>query len=76
MDLNLPGKGGIEILADLRGMQAYQHIPVVVMTSSSAPSDRNAAEQLGISYYFHKPPHLEGFLQLGSIVRGILHAAQ
>lgn len=74
MDLNLPGKGGIEILSNLRGSESYDQVPVVIMTSSSAVSDRQAAERLGIKHYFRKPTHLTEFIELGAIVRTLLPA--
>ncbi len=76
MDLNLPGKGGIEILSELRSDERFENVPVVVMTSSAAASDRAAAEELGISHYFRKPTHLTEFLALGGIIKTLLpHAA-
>lgn len=74
MDLNLPGKGGIEILSELRSDERFQNVPVVVMTSSAAASDRAAAEELGISHYFRKPTHLNDFLALGEIIKTLLPA--
>jgi CheY-like chemotaxis protein len=74
MDLNLPGKGGIEILSELRSDERFQKVPVVVMTSSAAASDRAAAEELGISHYFRKPTHLNDFLVLGEIIKTLLPA--
>lgn len=72
MDLNLPGIGGIDILSNLRSINIYEGVPVVIMTSSSAASDRQAAERLGISHYFRKPTHLDDFLHLGAIVKTLL----
>ena len=72
MDLNLPGKGGIDVLTELRNRLRCEHVPVVIMTSSSATSDRQAAERLGVSHYFRKPTHLEAFLELGAIVKRLL----
>ena len=72
MDLNLPGKGGIDILTRLRETKHCQGVPVVVMTSSSATSDREAAERLGVNHYFRKATHLHDFMQLGTIVKDLL----
>lgn len=72
MDLNLPGRGGLDILAHLRESGGFAGVPVVVMTSSSATADREAAERLGVSHYFRKATHLDGFLELGRIVKRLL----
>ncbi|HYP13979.1 MAG TPA: response regulator [Bryobacteraceae bacterium] len=71
MDLNLPGHGGLELLAALRERLRLD-VPVVIMTSSSAASDRQAAERLGVSHFFRKPTHLDEFLKLGAVVKRIL----
>ena len=39
LDLNLPRKGGIEVLASLKSDSKLQEIPVVVLTSSDSDAD-------------------------------------
>src|SRR5215471_16173708 len=73
LDLNLPARPGFELLERIRSSRGrIAHVPVVIITSSSAQRDRAAAERRGADYYFCKPSHLEEFLELGSIVREIL----
>ena len=43
--------------------------PVIVVTSSNAPKDRERAEALGVAHYFRKPSDLMEFLELGSVIR-------
>lgn len=76
MDLNLPGIGGLDILTRLREATDYNDVPIVVMTSSSAASDRQAAERLGVHHYFRKPTHLNEFLELGAIIKQLLPSQQ
>ncbi len=69
MDLNLPGRGGIELLQALRASKTgAQVVPVIIMTSSRSPAHRKEAEQIGISEFFNKPTDLEEFLNLGALV--------
>jgi two-component system, chemotaxis family, response regulator Rcp1 len=71
LDLNLPRHDGIEILGQLRELR-LSHIPVVVLTSSDSPRDRQTALQLGAAKYLRKPSGLEQFLSLGAIFKEML----
>lgn len=59
LDLKLPRRGGLEVLAWLRDQPALRHLPVVVLTSSREHQDVNRAYQLGVNSYLVKPgaPH-------------------
>ena len=71
LDLNLPRIDGLEVLRRIRAGGRYGNIPVLVVTSSDAPTDRSAAAQLGAGY-FRKPPNYEQFLKLGAAVKTFL----
>ncbi|MEQ8329717.1 MAG: response regulator [Longimicrobiales bacterium] len=70
LDLLLPGMGGFDVLhwiedrPDLAG-----HVPVVVLTSSMNPADRDRALESGASGYYVKPPDV---MSLGETIRAIL----
>lgn len=68
LDLNLPGIGGPEVLAEIKRTEALRSIPVVVLTSSDAEIDVAKTYQLGASCYVTKPVGLAAFQ---SIVRSI-----
>jgi two-component system, chemotaxis family, response regulator Rcp1 len=72
LDMHLPKYDGEAILKRLRSTERYAQIPVVVMTSSDAPQDRDKAQKHAAISYFRKPSRLEEFIQLGAIVREIL----
>jgi len=70
LDLNLPVRPGLELLARIRSSHGkMSRAPVVIMTSSNAMRDRSAAAHGGADYYFCKPSNLDEFLKLGSIVQ-------
>jgi DNA-binding response OmpR family regulator len=70
LDLNLPVRPGLELLARIRSSRGkISRAPVVIMTSSNAVRDRSAAAHGGADYYFCKPSNLDEFLKLGSIVQ-------
>jgi CheY-like chemotaxis protein len=73
IDLNLPRKPGVEVLAYLREKKTCQHIPVVVLTSSGSQKDKDAVARFLPSRYIQKPSRLEDFLEIGAEFRKLLH---
>jgi len=73
LDLNLPRHDGIEILQRLRDDPKLARVPVVVLTSSDSPRDRQLANQLGAARFLRKPSNLEQFLALGSVFKELLN---
>ena len=63
LDLNLPRKNGLEVLAEMGGNESFRSIPVVVFTSSSLATDRNRSLALGAQQYITKPASFDGFLE-------------
>lgn len=68
LDINLPKIDGLELLQRL----AAAPCPIVVMSSSQSPADRQRALDHGAACYFWKPTDLDGFLQLGEVVSDLL----
>jgi len=64
LDLNLPGKrDGRSILTDLKNDNRYRCIPVVIMTTSSNPSDVHHCFNHGAAGYIVKPVNFDKFVQ-------------
>ena len=72
IDLNLPKKGGIEILEAMRRSERLSAVPVVIMTSSASPSDQRLMESFGVAQFLTKPADLDAFLQMGAVVTDLL----
>jgi CheY-like chemotaxis protein len=72
LDLNLPRVEGGEILARLRKTRTFSHTPVIVLSSSDLPEDRDLAMSLGANTYFRKPTDLRSFMQLGQVIEDAL----
>ena len=64
LDLNLPGRHGHEVLADIKGDARLQHIPVVVFSSSASRRDIYRSYQLHASSHVVKPTDLHQYLML------------
>ena len=69
LDINLPKIDGLELLQRL----ASAPCPIVVMSSSQSPTDRQRALDHGAACYFWKPTDLDGFLRLGASCPNFLH---
>ncbi len=63
LDLHLPKKSGLEVLAEIKGHPRLKATPVVVVSGSANPSEVREAYQLHASCYIRKPDDLSEFLQ-------------
>jgi len=64
LDLNLPKKGGREILEEIKLDPSLKSIPVVVLTTSTAEEDILRSYQLHANCYITKPVDLDQFLKV------------
>ncbi len=68
MDVKLPKRNGLEVLEWMRAEPALASLPVVVLSSSTEPSDIARAYALGANAYVAKRSDLRELIEL---VRGI-----
>lgn len=64
LDLNLPRKSGHEVLEELKNHPLNKRIPVIVLTSSQAPEDIQAAYDKHANCYIVKPVQLSEFFHV------------
>lgn len=62
LDLNLPKKGGREVLAEIKEDPELRRIPVVILTVSKAEEDVLKSYNLHANCYITKPVNLDQFL--------------
>ena len=74
LDLNLPRIDGAQLLSHIRKSDSFSRTPVIVLTSSDSPKDRQMALELGANLYFRKPTDLASFMDLGRISEETLNA--
>src|SRR5215208_4073030 len=55
LDLDMPGKNGLECLIEIRKNNQYQFLPIVVFSSTTRPSNIETAYELGADLFFIKP---------------------
>jgi CheY-like chemotaxis protein len=70
LDLNLPLMSGREVLAAVKTDSRLKHIPVVVLTSSSADEDVLRAYDLHANCYVIKPVDLTGLVSVIQSIEG------
>jgi chemotaxis family two-component system response regulator Rcp1 len=68
LDLNLPRKDGRELLAEIKNDAELQQIPVIILTTSDAPQDIDAAYRLHANGYIVKPFSLKEFYDVVSTI--------
>lgn len=61
LDLGLPRINGYNVLKELKLNATFAHIPVVILTTSRNPLDRDQCNALGADSYFPKPRTLKEF---------------
>lgn len=69
VDLRMPRMSGLDLLREVRADPRLKRLPVVVLTTSDDPDDREAAFTLGAAGYFVKPAAPGRFRQIMDAMR-------
>ncbi len=64
LDLNMPKKGGMEVLQEIKSDSALRTIPVVVLTTSTAPEHIARSYELGGNGFVTKPNSYSELVEL------------
>ncbi len=62
LDLNLPGKDGRAVLAEIKADPLLRMTPIVIFSSSEARDDIVHSYELGANSYVNKPGNLQDFI--------------
>lgn len=68
LDIKMPRCDGFEVLGWLRAQNKLKELPVVVLSGSDQPRDKERARELGATDYVVKTPSAE---TLGQLVRSL-----
>lgn len=71
-DINMPWMSGLEMIAEIKKIKSYQHIPICMLTTETGSDALTQAKDLGVNAFLVKPVQKE---QLLAIVNGYLHKA-
>ena len=64
LDLNLPGRPGVEVLRTIRDSASFSDVPVAVVSSSQNPTDVDHAYRAGANAYVTKPSDPDDYIQM------------
>ena len=64
LDLNLPGKHGIDVLEEVKGDETMRHIPVIVLSSSGSHDDVKAVYNRNGNCFVRKPGEYDKFVEV------------
>jgi two-component system, chemotaxis family, response regulator Rcp1 len=70
LDLNLPKKSGLEVLAEIKSDNLLKRIPVIVLTTSQAEQDILRSYDLHANAFVSKPVDLEQFIAVVKSIEG------
>ncbi|MCI0534136.1 MAG: response regulator [Verrucomicrobiales bacterium] len=69
LDLKMPRKNGFEVLEWIRDQPEFNHLPVVVLTSSQEGADISRAYALGANSYLVKPANFASLVEMMNRLR-------
>jgi two-component system, chemotaxis family, response regulator Rcp1 len=69
LDLNLPRVDGREVLSQVKGDPQLRDIPVIILTTSSAPPDIAFAYDRGANAYMRKPLGMDRLVEAAASIR-------
>ncbi len=64
LDINLPRKNGLEVLLFAKNDERFQHIPIIMLTTSSSEKDINSSYRNHANCFIVKPVDSENFLKV------------
>lgn len=64
LDLNMPRKGGLDTLKEIRMDAALTDMPVVILTTSEAESDILRTYDLGANWFLTKPATIDSLAEI------------
>jgi CheY-like chemotaxis protein len=75
LDLNLSQYTGEDIVHEIRNAPHLAGVPVCVWSSSQSRRDETQLKDLGVSRFIPKPTGLDQFMEIGTILKEVLGAA-
>ncbi len=68
LDLNLPGLSGLNLLREIKGIDFFRQVPVVLFTTSDSLSDKKNAAAYGATAFYTKP---SGYTNLVNTLKSV-----
>jgi len=71
LDIHTPGTSGFDVLAAMQRDETLQSIPVVILSSSISPADRERGSRLGVRKILVKPGEWAGIVEIANELCGM-----
>ena len=68
LDLNMPRRTGFEVLQEIREIEDFNDIPVIILSTTSDPVSTHRAKNLGANLFLTKPTTINQFTALMRVV--------
>jgi two-component system, chemotaxis family, response regulator Rcp1 len=68
LDLNLPRKSGREVLQEVKAHRELKSVPVIVLTTSSAPEDIAKCYCMSANGYIRKPMGFDQYMRIAKSI--------
>ncbi|HEX8334969.1 MAG TPA: response regulator [Segetibacter sp.] len=64
LDLNMPSKSGKECLEEIRAIDGFAEVPILILSTSNYKEDVRFCLEKGANGYYVKPQNFSGMLQI------------
>ena len=64
LDLNMPERSGFQVLQEIREMDEYNQIPIIILSTTNDPVACYRAKDLGANLFLTKPSNYTQFISL------------
>jgi CheY-like chemotaxis protein len=68
LDCHLPGQSGLDLLREIRTLESYQPVPIVMMSGSESGTDVRAAYANGANSFLRKPFDCQQYVRSVSLL--------
>lgn len=76
LDLNMPKKGGKEVLSEIRGELGYKKVPIIVFSTTKNESEVQKCYELGADNYFVKPVNYSSLIKFVTDIHNLWISAE
>jgi CheY-like chemotaxis protein len=69
LDLNMQKKNGLKVIEEIKADPNLKHVPILIFTTSTSPTDISSCYALGANTYFTKPFSYSELISLVEVIK-------